>query len=117
MRDVVYFMRRVGGGGPVKIGWSQRPQDRVYAYNTMSPYPLEIVATVPGSIALENRFHAHFAHLRSHREWFHESPEIDAVISQAQAGTFDTSTLPDRINSARSASAVKSWASRRASAA
>ena len=114
MIGCVYFMRQIGGGGPVKIGWSSNPRARVYAYNTMSPYPLEIVATIDGGIWLENRFHVRFGHLRSHHEWFRESPELDAVIAEVLAGTFDPESLPAKKNPARAASAALGWARRAA---
>jgi hypothetical protein len=90
----VYFVRRADGEGPVKIGCSSHPEVRLTQLMCWAPYPLAIAATLPGNEELEYRFHARFRHLRSHREWFHPAPELDAVIAAIQAGTFDIATLP-----------------------
>jgi hypothetical protein len=93
----VYFIRPIGGG-PVKIGVSRYPRLRLYEFMTWAPVPLEIAATINGPRSLEKRFHARFRHLHSHREWFRASPELDDVIDEINAGTFDTSALPASIN-------------------
>lgn len=90
----VYFVRRADGEGPVKIGCSQVPQDRLSALMTWSPYPLEILATLPGDETLERRFHAAFADAYSHREWFRPVPELIAMLALLRAGAFDVDTLP-----------------------
>lgn len=90
----VYFMRPVGAEGPVKIGCSGKPAKRLEAYMNWSPWPLEVVATVPGSFHLEWAFHAKFAHLHTHHEWFREDPELTATIDAIRAGSFDLSSLP-----------------------
>lgn len=116
MIGFVYFMRQISGGGPVKIGHSYKPEARIYAYNTMSPYPLEIVALFPGDITIENRFHILFSHLRSHHEWFRSAPELEAVIADVQAGTFDADSLPTQKNRFRAEAAAKGWVARRRAA-
>lgn len=90
----VYFIRRADGEGPVKIGCSQEPQNRLLALTAWSPYVLAIVASIPGDEALERRFHARFSAQHSHREWFSPSPELTLVMAQVAAGEFDVSTLP-----------------------
>lgn len=94
-RPHVYFLRPVGVPGPVKIGWSVLPTERLRAYQSWSPIPLELVARTPGAEPLEARFHSHFAHLHSHGEWFHAAPELDAMILAINGGTFDAATLPE----------------------
>jgi hypothetical protein len=90
----VYFLRRADGVGPVKIGCSQRPEDRLSNFMQWSPYPLQIVARLLGDESLERRFHAQFSGQHSHREWFHPSPELIRVIDELRAGNFDTAALP-----------------------
>lgn len=90
----VYFIRRADGVGPVKIGCSQRPEDRLSSFLQWSPYPLAIVAKMLGDEGLERRFHALFRVQHSHREWFRPSPALDLTIAQIVAGAFDLDSLP-----------------------
>lgn len=93
-RQLVYFIRPVGGFGPVKIGCSEVPENRLSFLLTMSPYPLEIVATIPGDLRRERQFHALFREHHSHREWFRPVPIIERTIEAINAGTFDLASLP-----------------------
>lgn len=90
----VYFIRPVGQVGPVKIGVSRMPTDRLYALAGWSPVPLEIIATIRGNGSTERQFHALFMDLSTHREWFRADPRIDAVCEAINAGTFDLESLP-----------------------
>lgn len=90
----VYFIRPIGMNGPVKIGCSYRPEQRSNALDTWSPFPLEIVAEIGGDFAIERRFHALFKGSHQRREWFNWTPEMESVIEQINAGTFDLSSLP-----------------------
>lgn len=91
----IYFIRPVGMDGPVKIGCSTLPERRLMEYHAVSPFPLEIVATLKGNIILERRFQQRFAHLRTHHEWFRTDPELTAAIQAIQAGSFDIESLPE----------------------
>lgn len=90
----VYFMRPIGMDGPVKVGNSRHPHQRLEAYNGIAPFALEIVATIPGDGGVERQFHALFAEHWSHHEWFLAGPVVTETIKSVQAGTFDVSTLP-----------------------
>lgn len=90
----VYFIRRADGEGPIKIGCSHSPEVRLSALMQWAPYPLAILATIPGDERLEWAFHAHFQELHSHREWFHVTPALEAVVEAVKAGTFDVAALP-----------------------
>jgi hypothetical protein len=90
----VYFIRRADGEGPVKIGYSWSPPERLKTLMTWAPYPLEVVATIEGGHLLERRFHNLFRDDHSHREWFRPSARLDAVIAEVAAGVFDIETLP-----------------------
>lgn len=82
----VYFMRPVSMAGPIKIGCSKWPDERLLTLTTWSPFPLEIVAKVDGDYALERRLHARFAGTLSHREWFHASRDLLSAIAALQRG-------------------------------
>lgn len=103
----VYFIKPIGMDGPVKIGSSKYPSQRKYALETWSPFPLHVVAEIEGGRELEGRFHALFFDLHERMEWFRASPEIDRVIDQINAGTFDVSTLPEKINLSRFENGVR----------
>lgn len=94
----IYFLRPVGQEGPIKIGASRFPDDRVLAYAKWSPIQLEIAARIKASFKVEKQFHALFRDQLSHHEWFHVSPEMTAVIDAINAGTFDLESLPRGIN-------------------
>jgi hypothetical protein len=90
----VYFLRPVGGEGPIKIGMTRSPQKRLIDYMRWSPVPLELVAKIQASQKMERQFHALFLHLHSHHEWFHAGPDLTAAMDAINAGSFDLATLP-----------------------
>lgn len=92
--DFVYFIRRSDGEGPFKIGHSEHPEGRLASLMCWSPYPLTIVATIPGHRRLEQRFHAKFADAHSHGEWFRPTPELVWTAHLVARGAFDIETLP-----------------------
>lgn len=90
----VYFIKPIGMDGPIKIGCSCRPGNRRQSLEFWSPFPLEIIAEIPGDQRLERRFHARFeaAHIRS--EWSHPVPDLLTAIAAIRAGMFGIDTLP-----------------------
>lgn len=74
----VYFLG--GADTPIKIGFSTSPSDRMAILQTAHWGRLEILAVTPGTIELEARYHAHFASLRLHGEWFKRNRRILAEI-------------------------------------
>jgi T5orf172 domain len=101
--SVVYFLRPKGMEGPVKIGCSGMPHVRLEAYLPWSPFPLEIVATVPGEYALERNIHDCLAASHSHSEWFHATPMVRDLVAALQAGTpiGQALDLSDRVGNIR----------------
>lgn len=91
----VYFMRRADGEGPIKIGHARTPSARLKHIAHGAPYPLQILAEIPGGAFLERRFHAAFVEQHSHCEWFHSSPRLEAVVAAVAAGVFDVAELPE----------------------
>lgn len=80
MSKLIYFMRPVGHIGPIKIGCSRMPQERLEALSIVSPLKLEIVATAPGAHADERRLHGMFQAHWLHHEWFGASKELLALV-------------------------------------
>ncbi len=70
----VYFAR--GPNGTIKIGFTSDLGRR------MSELGAEVVATVPGSIALEYAIHDLFREDRIHGEWFRPSRALLAFIEE-----------------------------------
>lgn len=61
MSRFVYFVRPIGQEGPVKIGCSEFPVNRMLALMTWAPVPLEIAFLFPGNFDLERRINCAFA--------------------------------------------------------
>lgn len=78
--SVVYFIGAYRG--LVKIGVARDVQARLRALQTGSGVPLTLLATVPGSYALERHYHRMFAHCRRHGEWFERHPSLMAEIKR-----------------------------------
>lgn len=86
MTEFVYFMRPVGMAGPIKIGNSWRPERRLRELMLWSPFPLEIIHTVPGDKVLERNLQNCFADCHSHAEWFFPAPRLLSAIAAMQSG-------------------------------
>ena len=82
----IYFLRPIGAEGPVKIGCSRSPRSRLEQYLPWSPVPLEIAATVPGTMSLEYNLHQCFADTHIHHEWFGASPGLTKLIDALRTG-------------------------------
>jgi hypothetical protein len=94
----VYFARVVGTVGPIKIGCSCWPANRVRQLGIDTKTNCEVIAEIPGSFLLERNVHLKFAHLRCDgpsradrdapiagaTEWFQAAPDLLAFIEQAK---------------------------------
>lgn len=83
-RTYIYFIAPIGGG-PIKIGCSACPPNRLDQLMAWSPYPLEILATAPGTMNDERAIHSAFLKHWAQREWFRSAPEIYALINEVRA--------------------------------
>lgn len=79
----VYFIRSVDGG-PIKIGTSINPMDRLNALQTAHPTRLKIIGMMKGGSVVEKALHVMFAtdRLRPNGEWFHPSQQMLDFISE-----------------------------------
>jgi excisionase family DNA binding protein len=81
----VYFIQATVGG-PIKIGLSQDVDLRLASLQLSSPFPLRLLATVPGGRRREYELHRQFAKHRLHGEWFSDAaPGLLALIQKAAA--------------------------------
>lgn len=78
--SVVYFIAAYRG--LIKIGVAKDVQARLRALQTGSGVALTLLATVPGSYALERHYHQRFASRRRHGEWFARHPSLMAEIGR-----------------------------------
>lgn len=85
-KKMVYFVKPIGMDGPIKIGCSEMPYDRLKAQMAWSPFPLEILVTIPGDIPLESNIHDCFADSHSHSEWFYFTERLWRAIEHLKAG-------------------------------
>lgn len=66
--------------GPVKIGCSICPRERLSRYLVWSPQPLRLIGAVPGSFQDEAAVKRCFAAERQHHEWFRLTPRLETFI-------------------------------------
>lgn len=78
----MYFIQGVDGG-PIKIGVSLDPEERLRSLQTASPVRLRIIGLVRGGPSVEGAFHDRLARHRLHGEWFVDAPEVLAAIAEA----------------------------------
>lgn len=81
----VYFIQR-RSGGPIKIGHSRKPHDRIRTLQTANPEKLVFLALAKGSKEDEKKLHSLFGFCRIHTgggdEWFEPVPELLSAIQQ-----------------------------------
>lgn len=65
---------------PVKIGISNYPEMRLMELQQTSPARLVLLATCPGGLQRERRYHERFAADRIHGEWFKRSEPLMTLI-------------------------------------
>ena len=82
----IYFLRPTQMEGPIKIGCSRWPEQRLWSLAKWSPVPLELLANADGDHTLERALHRLFAADRSHKEWFRTSRALVAGIDAVRDG-------------------------------
>jgi hypothetical protein len=76
----VYFIRPVGGG-PIKIGNTDKLDARFKTIQACCPVRLELLAYAHGGHLLEKALHRKFRKSRLHGEWFRATPNLKKLIS------------------------------------
>lgn len=76
----VYFIG--GETGPIKIGSSVSPLERLATFQIGSPVILKIHALAKGGLKAEREYQARFAAHRLHGEWHSPHPDILAEIDR-----------------------------------
>ena len=83
-RGNVYFIR---AGENVKIGFSRDVSQRLAQLQTFFPFPLELLASLPGSALTERQMHRRFKCSRVTGEWFRLTPDIAAFVDENNVRT------------------------------
>ena len=65
----------------IKIGHSISPLKRLAEIATISPVPLQLLASIEGRASIEIGLHRAFADVRSHGEWFRDHPDLRELIA------------------------------------
>jgi len=87
---LVYFMKPIALDGPIKIGLSGNPRERLRTSAAWSPFPLEVIGAVPGRWIDEQFLHECLADHHFHGEWFHAAPLVrEAVEMVLSTGGFE----------------------------
>lgn len=94
----VYFLKPVGFFGPIKIGCSEFPIQRLKTLMAWSPFELELLATAEGGVDLERNLHECFFDLHLRGEWFRPDARLMACIEILKGGApiADAVDLNDR---------------------
>lgn len=82
----IYFIQCGGEGGPIKIGRSYRPLDRMRDLQVANPYPLALLADIWATARCERQLHLHLAEHRLLGEWFHSTDAVMEVVDAARDG-------------------------------
>lgn len=65
-----------------KIGHTTNIVARLTSLETGAPYPLELLAFIPGPVEIEKDAHRRFSKHHARREWFDKSQEfLDGIVS------------------------------------
>ena len=98
-RGRVYFLlcKPEGTRGRIKIGWTDAPKARQLAIERQCPYPVTMLATIPGSRQDERAIHTKLASGRCFGEWFQASDELlDFIEAAASSGASPLAPLPGK---------------------
>lgn len=76
----------------VKIGYSLNPKKRLTGIQTGCPFPVTILATMPGSKRIETHLHDKFRKWRTVGEWFYITRPIADYMLQHTKSVFDQGT-------------------------
>lgn len=80
----VYFIQ-AGPGGPVKIGFSENPQQRLAQVQVDSPVPCVLLGVLPGGEAEEAELHERFRLLWIRGEWFEPGADLLEIVPPLEA--------------------------------
>lgn len=86
MSGFVYFIKPVGQAGPIKVGHSAYPPERLGSLQTWSFVELEIISRFAGTRADEKAIHQRFADCQVRGEWFEAVEDLVSLAEGIRAG-------------------------------
>ena len=75
----IYFIQAGDEKGPVKIGFSRNPDNRIVGLQISNAQTLTIIGLFYGAIAMEAKLHRKFAKARIRGEWFRPTADLIAT--------------------------------------
>jgi hypothetical protein len=78
-RTYVYFIEAIGARR-IKIGFTKDVRRRLHDLSIGCPFPIELMALMPGSLEDEFTMHKRFGQLHAHGEWFRARPRLRKFI-------------------------------------
>jgi hypothetical protein len=92
----IYFVQPEGGG-LIKIGRADDPEQRLRILQIGSPVPLVLCSYHPAHLQMEGRLHSLFSKYRQHGEWFLPCPALAAIAGAiADPELTDDDMTPDK---------------------
>jgi hypothetical protein len=80
----IYFAQVIGSGGPIKIGSTVNPMNRLISLQGWCPYKIDFLAVVPDSTRLaEEVLLERLLPSRLRLEWFNPTDEVLRVVGHA----------------------------------
>ena len=80
----IYFIQE-GDNGPIKIGISRDPENRVRAIQVSCSKTTKLLCSVLGTVEKESALHEQFKNIRLHGEWFKPSKELVDFIAKLKS--------------------------------
>lgn len=99
----VYFIQ-AGGNGPVKIGRTEDPENRLRYLQTAHYEELQIIRVIDGGAETEAWLHRHYSRWRVRGEWFDYQDSMETISPPEESPPepcYGSPTLTEFLNSGR----------------
>ena len=96
--EYIYFIQE-GLEGNIKIGFSNKPAERLKTLQTSHSRTLRLLLTIEGNEKDEKNLHAKFSRFRLKGEWFEPNEEILVYIEENKTGDTRFNSLIENVNS------------------
>jgi hypothetical protein len=94
---VIYFVTCDAPDYPIKIGIAFDVGRRLRQMQNAQPYPITLLAEMPGHYLHERVLHGLFKHLHMRGEWFRRDAELIDFIENVKAGQITADAIIDPI--------------------
>lgn len=111
-REGYLYAVQVGASGPIKIGFTTQPRERIATIQDFCPWPLRTLFIVPGSILNEAWVHSQCGAARLKAEWFKATPAVRALLAEIASEGWSWPNMVDTRRLPRKGSAQADLAKR-----